>query len=119
MRYRGLPCMHMQSKSGGRRSAFSSCTLLQGRTRHERIGGRMVDLSVRVGNVDFQNPVILASGTCGFGRELSEYFDFTGIGGICSKGLTLLPREGNPGCRVAETASGMLNSVGLQNPGLD
>ena len=79
----------------------------------------MVDLSVRVGNVDFLNPVILASGTCGFGRELSEYMDLAGIGGICSKGLTILPREGNPGCRAAETASGMLNSVGLQNPGLE
>ena len=92
--------------------------MLQGRTRDERIGGCMVDLSVNVGNLSFKNPVLLASGTCGFGRELSEYMDFSGIGGICSKGLTLLPREGNPGCRVAETASGMLNSVGLQNPGL-
>lgn len=79
----------------------------------------MVDLSVRVGNIDFINPVMLASGTCGFGRELAEYMDFSQIGGICSKGLTLLPREGNPGCRAAETASGMLNSVGLQNPGLE
>ena len=79
----------------------------------------MVDLSVRVGTLNFINPVILASGTCGFGRELSEYFDISSMGGICSKGITLLPREGNPGCRVAETASGMLNSVGLQNPGLD
>jgi len=79
----------------------------------------MVDLSVNVGSLTFQNPVMLASGTCGFGRELSEYLDFSKIGGICSKGLTLLPREGNPGCRTAETASGMLNSVGLQNPGLE
>ncbi len=79
----------------------------------------MVDLSVRVGNIDLLNPVMLASGTCGFGRELAEYMDFSQIGGICSKGLTLLPREGNPGCRAAETASGMLNSVGLQNPGLE
>jgi len=78
----------------------------------------MVDLSVRVGTVELKNPVMLASGTCGFGRELSEYLDFSKIGGICSKGLTLLPREGNPGCRAAETSSGMLNSVGLQNPGL-
>lgn len=78
----------------------------------------MVDLSVHVGSIELQNPVMLASGTCGFGRELSEYMDFSGLGGICSKGLTLLPREGNPGCRAAETASGMLNSVGLQNPGL-
>lgn len=79
----------------------------------------MVDLSVRVGSLDFRNPVLLASGTCGFGRELSEYIDFSRIGGICSKGLTLRPREGNPGCRVAEAPSGMLNSVGLQNPGVN
>lgn len=79
----------------------------------------MVDLSVRAGDITFRNPVMTASGTCGFGRELSDYLDFSKIGGICSKGLTILPREGNPGCRVAETASGMLNSVGLQNPGLN
>jgi dihydroorotate dehydrogenase (NAD+) catalytic subunit len=78
----------------------------------------MVDLTVKVGTTKLKNPVLLASGTCGFGRELSEYADLSKIGGICSKGLTVLPREGNPGCRVAETASGMLNSVGLQNPGL-
>jgi dihydroorotate dehydrogenase (NAD+) catalytic subunit len=79
----------------------------------------MVDLTVQIGNMNLRNPVLLASGTCGFGRELADYVDFSGIGGICSKGLTVLPREGNPGCRVAETPSGMLNSVGLQNPGLD
>ena len=78
----------------------------------------MVDLSVQVGALKLHNPILLASGTCGFGRELAEYADFSRIGGICSKGLTVLPREGNPGCRVAETPSGMLNSVGLQNPGL-
>lgn len=79
----------------------------------------MVDLSVQVGKKILRNPVLLASGTCGFGRELSEYCDLSKIGGISSKGLTVLPREGNTGCRVAETPSGMLNSVGLQNPGLD
>ena len=78
----------------------------------------MVDLSVRVGDLSLVNPLILASGTCGFGRELSEYLDFSRIGGISSKGLTLSEREGNPGCRVAETPAGMLNSVGLQNPGV-
>ncbi len=79
----------------------------------------MVDLSVQVGKTHLRNPILLASGTCGFGRELSEYCDLSKVGGICSKGLTVLPREGNQGCRVAETPSGMLNSVGLQNPGLD
>ena len=78
-----------------------------------------MNLSVRVGDVSFSNPIILASGTCGFGRELKEYMDFSKIGGISSKGLTLLPREGNEGVRIAETPSGILNSVGLQNPGVE
>ena len=78
----------------------------------------MVDLSVHVGTLSFANPVIAASGTFGFGREMSQYQDLSKIGGICSKGLTLLPRAGNQPPRVAETTGGMLNSVGLQNPGL-
>lgn len=75
--------------------------------------------AIDIGSVRLSNPLILASGTCGFGRELSDYVDLSKIGGMCSKGLTPLPRIGNEGCRVAETASGMLNSVGLQNPGVD
>lgn len=78
----------------------------------------MVDLKVQVGSLTFDNPVMAASGTFGFGREMSQFQDLSKLGGICSKGLTLLPRAGNPAPRVAETASGMLNSVGLQNPGL-
>lgn len=78
-----------------------------------------MSLRMSVGTLTFESPIILASGTCNFGRELSEYISFSRIGGICSKGLTLSPRLGNPGCRVAETPSGMLNSVGLQNPGID
>ena len=78
----------------------------------------MVDLSVNIGGVKFSNPLILASGTCGFGRELEEYIDFRCIGALSSKGLTIRSRLGNEGCRVAETPSGMLNSVGLQNPGV-
>lgn len=78
-----------------------------------------MSLSVHVGNVQFKNPVILASGTCGFGRELAEYMDLSKLGALSSKGLTLLPRDGNQGVRVAETPSGMLNCVGLQNPGVD
>jgi len=78
-----------------------------------------VSISVKVGNVDLKNPIILASGTCGFGRELSEYMDLSKLGALSSKGLTLLPRDGNQGVRVAETPSGMLNCVGLQNPGVD
>lgn len=78
----------------------------------------MVDLTVRVGPTVLKSPLLLASGTCGFGREVAEYEDLFAIGGICTKGLTLMPRLGNEGCRTAETPSGMLNSVGLQNPGV-
>ncbi len=78
-----------------------------------------MSISVKVGSVNLKNPIILASGTCGFGRELSEYMDLSKLGALSSKGLTLLPRDGNQGVRVAETPSGMLNCVGLQNPGVD
>ena len=66
-----------------------------------------------------KNPVVAASGTFGFGREYGEFFGLSELGGICCKGLTLSPREGNPPPRIAETPLGMLNSVGLQNPGVD
>ncbi|HBP37967.1 MAG TPA: dihydroorotate dehydrogenase [Clostridiales bacterium] len=79
----------------------------------------MVDLSTNIGCVRLANPILAASGTFGFGREMSLFQDLSGLGGICAKGLTLLPRIGNPPPRVAETASGLLNSVGLQNPGLE
>ena len=75
-------------------------------------------LNVNVGSVNLKSPIILASGTCNFGRELSEYYDLSILGGMSSKGLTIKPRAGNPGVRVAECDSGMLNSVGLQNPGV-
>ena len=78
----------------------------------------MNKINVSVGSVNLKSPIILASGTCNFGRELSEYYDLNILGGISSKGLTIKPRNGNPGVRVAECASGMLNSVGLQNPGV-
>ncbi len=77
------------------------------------------DISVKVGSVELKSPIILASGTCNFGHELSEYYDLSILGGLSSKGLTIKPRVGNEGVRVAETAAGMLNSVGLQNPGVD
>lgn len=66
----------------------------------------------------FKNPVALASGTCGFGREFNKYFDIQKLGGLCSKGLTLHPCLGNDGIRVWETASGVMNSVGMENPGI-
>lgn len=77
------------------------------------------DLSVQIAGVTLNNPVIAASGTFGFGREYSKFFDLSSLGGIALKGLTLLPRDGNPPPRVAETPAGMLNCVGLENPGVD
>lgn len=79
----------------------------------------MPDLSVNVAGVLFKNPVITASGTFGFGREFSLIYDLSKLGGIACKGITLKPRDGNPPPRIAETPSGILNSVGLQNPGVD
>ena len=80
---------------------------------------RSLDLSVDIGGLKLKNPVIAASGTFGFGREHAEYIDLNRLGGISVKGLTLKPRQGNKPPRVAETPSGMLNSVGLQNPGVE
>ncbi len=77
-----------------------------------------MNLKTTVAGVEFKNPVIAASGTFGFGREYNGFYDVGKLGGICSKGLTLEPRQGNPPVRIAETPSGMLNSVGLQNPGV-
>jgi dihydroorotate dehydrogenase (NAD+) catalytic subunit len=65
-----------------------------------------------------QNPLVLASGTCAFGREFGEIFDLGKLGGVCSKGLTLRPRPGNTGIRIRETAGGIMNSIGLENPGV-
>jgi len=75
--------------------------------------------SVEIANVKFDNPIIAASGTYGFGREYSNYVDLNKLGGISVKGLTLKPQEGNLPPRIAETPSGILNSVGLENPGVD
>ena len=79
----------------------------------------MADLRIKIGSLEFRNPVILASGTCGYGAELADFLDLSQLGGIIVKGTTLEPREGNPYPRMAETASGMLNAVGLQNKGID
>ena len=76
-------------------------------------------ISREICGVKFKNPVIAASGTFGFGREYSEFYNVSMLGGISTKGLTLYKREGNDGIRVHETKGGMLNSVGLQNPGID
>ncbi len=79
----------------------------------------MADLSLNLCGVALKNPVIAASGTFGFGREYDELYDIGQLGGISVKGLSLRPRTGNPPSRIAETPSGMLNSVGLQNPGVE
>ena len=79
----------------------------------------MADLTVNIAGVEFKNPVITASGTFGFGREYSEFYPLKEIVGLSCKGITLKPRMGNPPPRIAETPSGILNAVGLQNPGVD
>ncbi len=79
----------------------------------------MADMSVNICGVDFKNPIIPASGVFGYGREYEELFPLNKLGGIATKGTTLHKRTGNIAPRIAETPSGMLNSVGLQNPGID
>lgn len=79
----------------------------------------MANLSVDVAGISFRNPIIPASGVFGYGREYEKLFPLSELGGIATKGTTGEPRPGNPAPRIAETPSGMLNSVGLQNPGID
>ncbi len=77
------------------------------------------DISVRLGRFRMQNPIAVASGTFGYGREYENYVDISRLGAVIVKGTTLEPRPGNPAPRIYETASGMLNSIGLENPGID
>ncbi len=79
----------------------------------------MADLKTKAMGFEFKNPVLTASGTFGFGEEFSEIYDLSALGGICSKGLTLLERSGNTGIRLWETPMGLINSIGLQNPGVE
>jgi dihydroorotate dehydrogenase (NAD+) catalytic subunit len=79
----------------------------------------MADISVKIGNLLLRNPVLTASGTFGYGEEFSDFMDLNLLGGVIVKGTTLFPKEGNPYPRMAETPSGMLNAVGLQNKGVD
>ncbi len=79
----------------------------------------MADLGVEIAGVYFNNPIIAASGTVGFGHEYSEFYPLSVFGGISCKGTTLKERPGNPPPRIAETPMGMLNAVGLQNPGVE
>ena len=77
------------------------------------------DLSVNICGVELKNPIIPASGTFGYGRDFVKFYDISRLGAVSAKGVTPLPRIGNPPVRIAETPSGILNSVGLQNPGID
>ena len=79
----------------------------------------MVQLNTKIGSLELKNPVMTASGTFGYGTEYSDFMDISRLGAIIVKGTTLNPRQGNPYPRMAETPSGMLNAVGLQNKGVD
>lgn len=78
----------------------------------------MTDLRVKIADIEFKNPLIAASGTYGFGKEYEDYYDISKIGGVSTKGLTLNPKDGNEGIRLFETPSGLMNSIGLENPGI-
>jgi len=78
-----------------------------------------VDLSVKIGSLTLRNPIMLASGTVGYGNEMSEFTDLNKLGGIVTKSLSLKPRKGNPPQRIVETPSGMLNAIGLANVGVE
>ena len=78
-----------------------------------------VDLRVSLAGVELPNPVLLASGTCGYGAELAPFLDLRELGGIVAKSLTLEPRAGNPPPRIAETPAGLLNAISLENIGVD
>ena len=92
---------------------------VQGRTSVEHKQIVMADLSVNIGKLGMKNPVMTASGTFGYGLEFADFVPLDQIGGIIVKGTTLVPRQGNDYPRMAETAQGMLNCVGLQNKGVD
>jgi len=79
----------------------------------------MSNQSVQIGPLELKNPVIAASGTFGFAEEYANLYNVSRLGAVCTKGLTLHPREGNPPPRLWETPCGLLNSIGLQNPGID
>ena len=78
-----------------------------------------VNLSVKIGKLELKNPVLLASGTVGYGNEISQFTDLSKIGGIVTKSISLKPRKGNPPQRIVETSSGMLNAIGLANVGVE
>jgi dihydroorotate dehydrogenase (NAD+) catalytic subunit len=77
------------------------------------------DLTVEIAGVKLKNPILTASGTCGYGEELAEIFDLSRLGGIVTKSITVKPRDGHPPPRTAEAEGGMLNAIGLANVGVD
>lgn len=77
------------------------------------------NLSVELGSIKLRNPVILASGTCGFGEEIAQFVDLNKVGALVTKTITLKPKEGNPPPRIAEVEGGIINSIGLENPGIE
>lgn len=79
----------------------------------------MIDMKINFAGVQFCNPFVAASGTFGFGREYAEFYDLKELGGVSTKGMTIKPRLGNQTPRIAESACGIINSVGLENPGVD
>src|ERR1700741_2212349 len=92
---------------------------VNGQTRQSRPPGLSVNLAPNnMHGLELANPVMVASGTFGYGTEYQQLVDIQRIGAICSKGITLRPRAGNPPPRIAETPAGMLNAIGLQNVGL-
>ena len=76
------------------------------------------DLRVRLGKLQLRNPIVLCSGTAGYGSELKDFINLNSIGAVISKTVTLQAREGNPPPRIAECSCGILNAIGLENPGL-
>jgi dihydroorotate dehydrogenase (NAD+) catalytic subunit len=92
---------------------------VQGRTGIQHKPTDMARLTTNIAGIEFRNPVLTASGTFGYGPEFADFVNFSNVGGIIVKGTTLKPREGNPYPRMAETPSGMLNCVGLQNKGVE
>ncbi|MCI5210401.1 MAG: hypothetical protein D3910_16795 [Candidatus Electrothrix sp. ATG2] len=85
----------------------------------ERLTGNSPDLRVQIGTLALRNPVMTASGTFGYAREFESLVDLEQLGGIIVKGISLLPKPGNPPPRIVETSCGMLNAIGLENVGVD
>lgn len=120
MRRWSLSCMCLQIKRNRRTFSGAQQTCLQGWPGILKHGGRvMIKTGVTLAGVELKNPVMTASGTFGSGAEYSEFVDLNRLGAVVTKGVANVPWPGNPTPRVTETASGMLNAIGLQNPGID